>query len=144
MVVIAAFVVFDPLPCRADVRGTEVFVLVNKYREAYGKKPLKVSRKLVTAAQEKANDMAEKNYFSHHSPEGKGVRDFVLDCGYKYRVVGENLAEGWSHSVTLVSAWMGSELHRSNILDGQFVETGIGIAQGNQGTLIVQLFGLPL
>jgi uncharacterized protein YkwD len=64
--------------------------------------------------------------------------------GYRYRVAGENLAQGFTDPQALTAAWMASPTHRANILDHDFNETGIGISNGKQGTLIVQLFGTRL
>ena len=44
--------------------------LANEARVEENFKPLSVNEKLTQAAQMKANDMAEKGYFSHNSPSG--------------------------------------------------------------------------
>jgi uncharacterized protein YkwD len=103
-----------------------------------------VSPALVKAAQQKADDMAAVGYFAHRSPSGKAVGAFLGAVGYRYRVAGENLAQGFTDPQALTAAWMASPTHRANILDHDFNETGIGISNGKQGTLIVQLFGTRL
>jgi uncharacterized protein YkwD len=72
------------------------------------------------------------------------VATFLGLAGYRYRVAGENLAQGFTEAQVLTTALMASPGHRANILDPDFQETGIGIAQVKKGTLIVQLFGSRL
>lgn len=143
--IVLAFILFLiwATEARAAVRGAEVFAQVNAERTAHGLPALTVSPALVKAAQAKANDMAVNGYFAHKSPIGKCLSTFLGLAGYRYSVAGENLAQNWMETGPLVQAWMKSPTHRANILD-DFRETGIGIAEGKQGTLIVQLFGTRL
>lgn len=55
-------------------------------------------------------------------------------------VVGENLAFGFSDEESLVRAWMKSPLHRANILDKEFRETGLDIHAVQGKFLITQVF----
>ena len=47
---------------------------------------------LQEAAEKKAQDMIENNYFAHTSPQGKTPWHWVEESGYDYRYAGENLA----------------------------------------------------
>jgi len=47
---------------------------------------------LEQAAQLKANDMAEKGYFAHTSPDGKTPWEWLKDVSYPFLAAGENLA----------------------------------------------------
>ncbi|MEK7514408.1 MAG: CAP domain-containing protein, partial [Patescibacteria group bacterium] len=109
---------------------------------------LRINPVLVLAAQLKANDMAQKGYFAHTSPEGVDPWFWFKKAGYKYSNAGENLAIHFSDSQDVNNAWMNSPKHRENILNGKFQEVGIALAQGTfQGqvtTYVVQLFGTPL
>jgi len=100
------------------------------------------------AAQLKAEDMAEKEYFAHDSPDGLSPWYFFEQAGYTYAYAGENLAVNFSDSDEVVDAWMNSPGHRANILKSQYSEIGIGTAKGMyKGTptiFVVQLFGTPL
>jgi hypothetical protein len=108
---------------------------------------LKVSPTLERVAQMKANDMAEKGYFAHNSPEGKTPWYWFKEAGYQYSYAGENLAVYFSDSAELEKAWMNSPSHRANILNSNFTEIGIAMARGKyQGVdtvYVVQAFGRP-
>src|SRR3989344_6198059 len=52
----------------AAVVASVLIDLTNTNRQNYSLEPLRVSETLTEAAQMKANDMAEKGYFSHTSP----------------------------------------------------------------------------
>jgi len=102
---------------------------------------------LDAAAQLKANDMAEKGYFAHESPEGMTPWHWFGVAGYNYAYAGENLAVLFSDSEDVVRAWMNSPGHRANILGSHYTEIGIGTAKGiYKGVptvFVVQLFGTP-
>jgi hypothetical protein len=103
---------------------------------------------LERAAQEKANDMAEKGYFAHTSPEGKTPWYWFKSAGYTFMYAGENLAVNFTDSNEVDKAWMNSPGHRANILNGKFTEIGVataeGMYQGRQTTFVVQMFGKPV
>lgn len=120
-----------------------VLQFVNRDRERDGLRALRVAAPLARAAQRKADDMAEKRYFSHTSPDGRTAWDFMTAEKYKYADAGENLATGRETAEAVQRAWMNSPGHRANILSRAFTETGIGIARGERGYLVVQMFGKP-
>jgi len=109
--------------------------------------PLQWSPVLAEAARGKAEDMAEKGYFAHTSPEGVTPWQWFRKAGYRYRYAGENLAVYFSDSWDVHTAWMDSAGHRANILSGKFTEIGIaaakGIYQGRETIFVVELFGKP-
>ena len=92
--------------------------------------------------------MLAKNYWAHFAPDGKTPWDFILNSGYQYEYAGENLAKNFLFSDGVVSAWMNSQTHRDNILKSNYTEVGYAIVNGTlngeQTTLVVQLFGKPL
>lgn len=106
---------------------------------------LKENALLSQAARMKAEDMAQKGYFSHISPEGIDPWFWIKQVGYSYEYAGENLAMDFSDSQDVIDAWMESPLHRENILGENFTEIGIGVAkgvyEGKETIFIVQLFG---
>lgn len=124
-----------------EIRGKSVFDQVNAVRTQNGRKALVPEARLVKAAQMKADDMAKEGYFAHRSPKGKTVTTWINAVKYPYRTAGENLAENWLDTETLVMAWINSPTHKANIMDNDYVDTGIGIARGKNGIIIVQMFG---
>ena len=121
--------------------------LTNTDRRANSVGELQVSPTLTAIAQTKANDMAQKGYFAHTSPEGKSPWYWFKQGGYVFTFAGENLAVDFSDSADVERAWMNSPTHRSNILNTKFTEIGVatavGTLDGRQTTFVVQEFGTP-
>lgn len=122
-------------------------ILTNNSRVRNNLYPLAVNQLLVEAANKKAEDMANKGYFSHITPDGKAPWYWLDLVGYKYSYAGENLAVNFSESDQVLSAWMQSPLHKANIIKKEYTQIGIGTAQGiYQGqrvTFVVQFFASP-
>jgi len=108
---------------------------------------LAVNATLEKAAQLKANDMAEKGYFAHNTPDGKTPWYFFREAGYDYAAAGENLAVNFIDSRDVTDSWMRSPTHRANILNGNYTEIGIATAvgtyKGKSAIFVVQEFGRP-
>ena len=122
--------------------------LTNSERQAVGVRQLKKSLYLQEAARRKANDMAEKGYFAHTSPDGATSWYWFREAGYRYQYAGENLAVNFVDSKDVESAWMRSPSHRANILNKNYTEIGVATSKGRFGgreaTFVVQMFGRPL
>ncbi len=131
----------------ASVINAVLVDLTNTDRAAYNLGTLTVNEKLVAAAQAKANDMANKSYFAHTSPEGLDSWHWFKEAGYDFQSAGENLAVDFSDSADVERAWMNSPSHRDNILNGKYTEVGIataiGIYQGRSTVFVVTMFGTP-
>lgn len=132
-----------------DITVDKLFSLTNEQRKENGLKPLKYNDKLAEAAKEKAADMFAKNYWAHFSPDGSTTPwSFILKSGYKYEYAGENLAKNFMFSDGVVQAWMKSPSHRENMLRPEYTDVGFAIANGSlngeETTLVVQMFGKPL
>jgi len=129
----------------ADLTGQLIVSEVNPIREDYGFLKLKINEKLTKAAQKKANDMVARNYFSHSGPDGETPWSFLDGVGYDFVAAGENLAIDASDTTSLVNAWLNSPSHAKNILNGYFIDIGIGIAKGEvldrQTTVVVMFLG---
>ncbi len=125
-----------------------VVKLANISRNENNLPSLKWNDVLARAAQEKADDMLAKGYFSHTSPDGRLPWDFITKHGYNYLTAGENLAEGFIEAEATEQAWMNSPGHRANILNKNFEEIGVGISdgqyQGQRTIFVVQMFGTPI
>lgn len=122
----------------------------NTQRSGAGKSGLSLSSKLSQAAQAKANDMANRNYWSHNTPEGNEPWIFMDQAGYSYSKAGENLAYGFITSSDTVTGWMNSPPHKANLLDTDFTEVGFGYANAENyqdsgpETVVVAMYGKPL
>lgn len=117
----------------------------NKERATEHLTTLTVNTKLSSVAQRKADDMVRNAYFAHYSPLGVSPWDWFREVGYNYVYAGENLAVHFTTLDTLMDAWMHSPSHRANIMNKNYSEIGIGIAQGERngkiGWFVVQVFG---
>lgn len=110
---------------------TELLELVNAERQRVGVAPLVMDERLNASAQEKADDMVNRNYRDHVSPEGIHGYELVFKhTGRECRHAGENLA--WRTDNTVGTTrdafnwWMSSEPHRKAIQDSKYTKTGIG------------------
>jgi len=131
-----------------DITVEKLLELTNEERKKEGLQALTYNKQLESAAQKKGADMYEKNYWSHYAPDGTTPWSFILGTGYKYEYAGENLAKNFMFSDGVVDAWMKSPTHRENILREEYDEIGFaiidGVLNGEETTLVVQLFGTPL
>ena len=122
--------------------------LTNENRTDESLGSLKHNPLLDEAAQLKAADMAQHEYFAHDSPAGITPWYWFGRVGYEYTYAGENLAVHFTDSDEVVKAWMKSPGHRANIMSGNYTEIGIGTAKGEyKGAptiFVVQLFGRPM
>ncbi|WP_168217327.1 CAP domain-containing protein [Paracoccus liaowanqingii] len=107
---------------------------------------------LSEAAQGHAEDMLERDYYDHVSPEGETPFDrFLAAGGNSWAVSGENIATctgcAAPPDVDRVDAfhdgWMQSPGHRENILSEGFDSFGFGIAGAGSTVYAVQTFSGP-
>lgn len=129
----------------ATFGAQEIIELTNKKRIQNNLPPLSYNPLLEQAAKAKAANMFAENYWAHFAPSGKTPWFFITSAGYKYLFAGENLARDFSDPATVVDAWMDSPSHKENILDKNFREIGVAVADGKltgrEGILVVQMFG---
>ncbi|MRX72244.1 sporulation protein [Bacillus lacus] len=113
----------------------KVVELTNVERQKQGLKPLQLDEALSKVARVKSQDMKNKNYFSHTSPTYGSPFDMMKQFGISYKTAGENIAMGQRSPEEVVKAWMNSEGHRKNIMNGQYTHIGVGhVADGNYWT----------
>ncbi|WP_067728688.1 CAP domain-containing protein [Oceanobacillus damuensis] len=113
----------------------EVVELTNQERAKQGLAALQIDTELSKVAREKSRDMAVNNYFDHNSPTHGSPFDMMKSYGISYKTAGENIAKGQRTPAEVVNAWMNSEGHRANILNGNYTHIGVGyVEQGNHWT----------
>lgn len=121
--------------------------LTNENRQAVNLPVLAVNPLLTLAAEMKAQDMAEKSYFAHTSPEGRTPWYWLEQAGYQYQYAGENLAVNFRDSEDVTRAWLQSPTHRANIVKGNYTEMGTGVAggvyQGRNTVFVAQVYANP-
>ncbi|MFT8315497.1 MAG: CAP domain-containing protein [Clostridium sp.] len=127
-----------------SAEANEVIRLVNVERSKNGLAPLKANAELSKVAATKAQDMIDKNYFSHTSPTYGSPFDMMKKFGINYTAAGENIAYGQKTPADVMNSWMNSPGHRANILNSNFTEIGVGVAKDKNGTPYwVQMFINP-
>lgn len=128
-----------------DADEREIFDLINRERGKKGLSELVWDANLSRLARAYSQKMARENFFSHYDKDGASVEARAKDMRIKnWSKIGENLffCEGYdSPNVIAVRGWMKSPSHRENILDAEYTDSGIGIAQSADGRIyITQVF----
>ena len=88
--------------------------------------------------------MAQNNYFSHTSKDGREFDDRILEAGFQGNNIGENIAGGSRTAQAAFESWMNSPGHCRNIMSAQFNKTGVGyanISASAMGHYWTQTFG---
>lgn len=138
-------VFFVPVVKASDITVDIVIKLANEARKAVNVAILKKNDVLQKAAEEKAQDMINNNYFAHVSPQGKSPWDWIDKNNYDYKYAGENLAINFTNAEDQQKAWMNSPTHKKNILNEKYDETGVavkrGVIDGHEAIVVVQMFG---
>ncbi|MEU9702575.1 CAP domain-containing protein [Streptomyces sp. NPDC047981] len=119
----------------------EVIALANTQREKSGCAPLRADHRLAESAQAHADDMADRGYYEHTTPEGKDAGDRITAAGYAWSSWAENIHRGPKTPVQAMEDWMGSDGHRRHILNCAFKDIGVGVTLTANGTWWVQNFG---
>ena len=129
----------------SNITVRELYDYTNQRRVGEGLTELKLNETLSIAARKKAEDMFEKDYWAHISPDGVEPWSFILAQGYDYAYAGENLAKNFHYSREVVEAWYRSPSHKENLMGRQYDEVGYavvdGVLDGYETTLVVQMFG---
>lgn len=130
----------NPLARCNSKRSRNIVKLTNAARKDAGLKPVFCAPELAKVALGHANDMCAHAYFSHNSRDGRTMQDRVEKAGIQYRAIGENIAMGQRSPQEVHTGWMGSPVHRDNILRPVFSRLGIGYASCNGKPVWVQNF----
>ncbi len=129
--------------------------LINEERQKHGLSALAWNSTLSRIARKHSSDMAKRNYFSHHSPEGHDFLYRYKQDGYACSVSvddrlylgAENIFQNYLYdrivyvndvphydwnsmakmAETTVQGWMNSPGHRKNILTPHWKTEGIGV-----------------
>ncbi len=146
--ILVAFILLLSYPSPAEfstITINRIVELTNQERIKNGLPALEHNSVLNLAADKKAQDMLQNNYFAHTSPAGIKPWFWFNEVKYNYTYAGENLAMNFIEAEDALGAWMNSPSHRENILSKNFEDIGIGVAVGQingmETTIVVQMFG---
>jgi uncharacterized protein YkwD len=115
----------------------QVFELTNEVRQEHHLMPLIRDTTLIDIARAHSDDMLERHYFSHVSPDGKSVKDRLVPAySRSLSRAGENIwgGHGYDYADTtriarvIVDSWMSSPGHRANILNPNYHYVGVGVS----------------
>ena len=108
------------------------------------KQPVALNAMLITAARTHSQDMLDRDYFEHNTPEGQSPFERMQAAGYAFTTAGENLA--WrgttgvldetntveqQHTDLFVDTGIAGRGHRVTMLNNDYREVGIGILRGS-------------
>lgn len=124
------------IPSIDDVKSLEqkVIDLVNQQRANNGLPALKANWEICRVARYKSQDMINKGYFAHQSPTYGSPFNMMENFGIKFSAAGENIAYGQRTPQEVMTTWMNSPGHRSNILNATYNQIGVGVAKTSSGT----------
>ncbi len=129
----------------ASFTSGQIIELTNVERQKSGLSALSANALLSKAAANKAQDMLAKGYFDHTGPDGSRPWDWISSAGYGYLYAGENLAKDFTNAASTVAALMNSASHKKNILNENYKDIGVAVADGlmngKQTIVMVQFFG---
>ena len=118
----------------------EAFVsAMNAHRLSVGCPELAWNAEVARVAEAHSQDMLDREYFSHTSPDGDSPFDRLAEAGISYTSAAENLAYGFSTGTAVLEAWLDSPGHRANIENCALTQHGVGL----EGTYWTHLFIRP-
>jgi uncharacterized protein YkwD len=131
-----------PVSSVGGAAGVE-FSLINQDRARSGVAGLAWSGALARVAQYRAQDMLNRNYFSHYDPATGQLAfaQLLRLWGIPYSRAGENIA--WSTNPSMAginTMFMNSPEHRANILNTGYHRVGVGVAGNGTKTMVVEVF----
>jgi uncharacterized protein YkwD len=149
-----------PPPLRGEARATDadrkravtieqhVLSLTNDVRTMRRLAPLEQSGALAAVALRHSQDMLDRGYFDHCTPEGLRSSDRIARGGLDFDATGENIYMVRSATrgpadvaSAMVKGWMNSRDHRANILTPDYRVVGVGVVATPRVVIATQLFG---
>lgn len=124
-------VVASPASAITGTIETQLLAAHNALRKSKcGANSLTISSGARTAAQIKAQDMRDNNYFSHDRPNGEKWY-VLLDRYTDFNGEAQNLQGGAINVSAVMTAWKNSPGHLANIMNCSYDKVGFGyIARG--------------
>ena len=133
---------------RAATIEQAVLRLTNDARAGRRLAALEPSAALAAIARRHSQDMLDRGYFDHCTPEGLHSSDRIARGGLDFDATGENIYMVRNATVrpadlasAMVKGWMNSRGHRANILTPDYRVIGVGIVATPRSVIATQLFG---
>jgi len=123
---------------------SDIIHMINNIRADRGLQLLNPNPILNSIARSRSQDMINRGYFSHSTPEGKNLSDILVENGVMYACIAENLSQAsppsWGSPDAIINLWMNSSQHRANLLNPHYGQLGLGIADGNGRRVVTLIF----
>ena len=85
---------------------------------------VRYNRLLRESAYIQAEEIRSQRRLNHYSRAGLNIGERISKVGYRWHVVGENLAHGQISIGEVISDWIGSKSHCLLLMDNRFDEIG--------------------
>lgn len=116
----------------------KTFQLINAERTRRGLRTLAWSDDAAKLARMHSQSMAQYHFFSHKGLDGSMVNDRAEKQGiFNWRAIGENIAfnRGYDDPIGMaVEKWLESPSHKENMLNPDWLESGMGVAIAADGS----------
>lgn len=117
--------------------------LVNQERQKAGLAPVVYDEQMTYAATQRSSEMCYTGIFSHTRPNGARCFTVFDEYNITYQGAAENIAAGHTSAEHVMSDWMNSPGHKSNILKNYYTKIGVGIVENSSGYIYwTQLFAV--
>jgi uncharacterized protein YkwD len=124
-----------------------VFSLINEIRIVNGAAPLQWSDSVAECAKQQSMRKVALRFPGHTDPERGDVAERLRAAGIDWARCAENIfmERGWDDPVNYAAVfWWYSPGHQANIMNPEFTETGVGLAQAPDGAwFATQIFLTP-
>jgi len=128
---------------KKDELAQQVIKLTNEERAKQKRAALRPNELLMKAARQHAEGLAKKNN-PNEAADGKAALERVRALGFRFSAAGENVAFGHHTPEEVIALWLGSNIHRDNLLSSRFTQIGVATAKSTDGTLyFVALVAAP-
>jgi len=121
-----------------------VACLINNYRVASGLNQVAYEPTLTYVAKLRSQDLMDRNYFSHYTPEGTTVFDLLRANGITSKIRGENLGQampaGFGSPEAFLGAWQNSSSHNANMLRAGYNYIGVGMVKNGDRIVVTTVF----
>ena len=121
-----------------------VAAMINDYRVASGLNAIAYEPTLTYIAKYRSQDLMDRNYWSHYTPEGTTVFNLFRANGVKYKIGGENLGQatpaGIGSPEAFMDAWKNSSSHNANMLRNGYNYIGVGMVENGDRIVVTTVF----
>ena len=121
-----------------------VAAYINDYRVANGLNAIAYEPTLTYVAKYRSQDLIDRNYWSHYTPEGTTVFNLFKANGVKYKIGGENLGQATPADIgtpeAFMNAWENSPSHNANMLRQGYNYIGVGMVESGDRIVVTTVF----